>query len=147
LKKEDMHMQNEQRKAQNRRNRLRRGMSLIEIMVAVTIFVMLSAGVAVYLIPKVQEARVSRTITDIRQIESALTLYRARKGRAPDTGTGLKALVDSQDLKEIPKDPWGNDYLYMLDKGEPVIKSLGADGQEGGEGGNSDIISNNLPKQ
>jgi general secretion pathway protein G len=44
----------------------------------------------------------------------------------------------------IPKDAWGNDFIYevMPASGKPfVIKSLGADGQEGGEGYDTDLLS------
>ena len=45
---------------------------------------------------------------------------------------------------EIPKDAWGNDFVYELDppSGKPfVIISYGADGEEGGEGDDADLYS------
>jgi len=126
------------RKALNRR---RRGMSLIEIMVAVAILVMLSAGVAVLVIPRMEEARVNKTILEIKETEKALQLYKVRKGKYPDVTTGFKALVDSQDLSGMPKDGWNNDLIYMLEQGNPLIKSYGADGQEGGSDTNADITN------
>jgi general secretion pathway protein G len=45
---------------------------------------------------------------------------------------------------KIPKDPWGNDYVYKVGsvQGEDYcIISYGADGAEGGEGKNADINS------
>ena len=47
-------------------------------------------------------------------------------------------------LKNLPNDPWGKPYGYQLpgENGQPyVIFSLGADGQQGGEGENADIRS------
>lgn len=44
----------------------------------------------------------------------------------------------------IPKDGWGRDFVYRLapESGKPfVIISLGADGQEGGEGNDADLKS------
>ena len=46
--------------------------------------------------------------------------------------------------KDIPKDPWGHDYLYKYPRrhgDEPDIICLGPDGQPGGEGINADIVS------
>jgi general secretion pathway protein G len=46
--------------------------------------------------------------------------------------------------KEIPKDPWGHDYLYKYpgEHGdEPDIISYGLDGQPGGDGLNADVVS------
>jgi general secretion pathway protein G len=39
----------------------------------------------------------------------------------------------------VPLDPWGNEYAYMSDGYNIVIKSFGADGVDGGEGYNADI--------
>jgi len=46
--------------------------------------------------------------------------------------------------KELPKDGWGRDFIYRVnpESGEPfVIISRGADGKEGGEGYNADLLS------
>ena len=46
--------------------------------------------------------------------------------------------------QDIPKDPWGHDYVYKYpgEHGdEPDIISYGADGQVGGDGLNADIAS------
>ena len=42
-------------------------------------------------------------------------------------------------LDKMPKDAWGNDYVYTLENGRPVVTSYGADGVPGGEGPNADI--------
>ena len=45
--------------------------------------------------------------------------------------------------KDIPLDPWGTEYNYSVtsDNLKPfVLKSFGADGAEGGEGDDEDII-------
>ena len=47
--------------------------------------------------------------------------------------------------QEIPKDPWGHDFIYHFPgehgNDEPDILSLGRDGQPGGEGYDADIVS------
>jgi general secretion pathway protein G len=118
-----------------------RGMTLVEIMVVITILGLIAAAVTVAVVPKIEQARHERAGLDIKAIEQALTLYYAKKGSYPDTSTGLKALVDTQNLEQMPKDPWGNEYQYMLDNGKPLIKSYGRDGKEGGEGADADITN------
>jgi general secretion pathway protein G len=119
--------------------RAARGMTLIEIMVVLVILGLIASAVVIAVFPQLQKARVDRTTLDIGNIDSALKLYNARKGKFPDTTTGLKALVDMEILDKMPKDAWGNDYVYTLENGRPVVTSYGADGTPGGDGPNADI--------
>jgi general secretion pathway protein G len=122
-----------------------RGMTLIEIMVVITIIGLIAAAVTVAVIPQLQKAQVDRTVLDIKNVEGALKLYYARKGNYPDTATGLKALVDMQILDKMPQDAWNHDYVYVLERGRPIITSYGRDGVPGGEGPDADIT--NRPDQ
>ena len=124
---------------QNRKRRMSRGMTLIEIMVVITILGLIAAAVAIAVVPRLEEARHDRAVLDIKSIEGALKLYYAKKGVYPDTATGFKALVDTQILETMPKDPWNHDYVYMYEAGKPVIISYGRDGVPGGEGPDADI--------
>ena len=127
------------KKTQQRRRR--RGMTLIEIMVVITILGLIMAAVGVAVIPKLDEAKQDTARLDMANINQALKLYYTKKGKFPDTGTGLKALVDTNNLEKVPQDPWGHEYVYMLEAGKPVIMSYGADGTQGGEGPDADISS------
>jgi len=126
---------------QKQQRRRRRGMTLIEIMVVITILGLIAAAVGVAVIPQLQEARQRTAALDIEQIQTALKLYYAKKGKFPDTSSGLSALVEANALERLPKDPWNNDYVYLNEGGKPVIISYGADGTAGGEDGNADISS------
>ncbi len=116
-----------------------RGMTLIEIMVVITIIGLIAAAVTVAVLPQLQKAQLDRASLDIKSIEGALKLYYAKKGNFPDTATGLKGLVDQQILDKVPQDPWNHDYVYVLERGKPVITSYGRDGVPGGEGPDADI--------
>jgi len=116
-----------------------RGMTLIEIMVVITIIGLIAAAVTVAVLPQLQKAQMDRATLDIKSIEGALKLYYAKKGNFPDTATGLKALVDQQILDKVPQDPWNHDYVYVLERGKPIITSYGRDGVPGGEGPDADI--------
>jgi len=118
-----------------------RGMTLIEIMVVLVILGLIASAVVIAVFPQLQRARVDRTTLDIGNLDSALKLYNARKGKFPDTTTGFKALIDLEIIDKPPKDAWGNDYVYTLENGRPVIVSYGADGVPGGDGPNADITN------
>ncbi len=64
-----------------------------------------------------------RSNNDIPNIMNGLKTYYLQKGKYPDTGTGLKALVDAQILDKIPTDPWQHPYVYMLEANKPVVSS------------------------
>ncbi|MEO6185539.1 MAG: type II secretion system major pseudopilin GspG [Steroidobacteraceae bacterium] len=142
-----------------RRNHgLQRGFTLIEIMVVVVIIGLLAAVVTQQLMGNVDNARVSKAKQDIRQLETALTLYKLDNFRYPTTEQGLAALVqkpadpavthwkDGGYIKRVSKDPWGRDYLYESPgtHGDLDLYTLGADGQAGGEKSDADIGNWNL---
>jgi general secretion pathway protein G len=116
-----------------------RGMTLIEIMVVLVILGLIASAVVIAVFPQLQKARVDRTVLDIGNLENAFKLYNARRGKFPDTATGFKALVDMEIIDKMPKDAWGNDYVYVLENGRPIITSYGADGVPGGDAYNADI--------
>jgi general secretion pathway protein G len=129
-----------------------RGFTLIEIMVVVVILGILAALIAPNVISRIDDAQVVKVQQDIRALESALKLYRLDNFRYPNTEEGLAALVTPpQDpnarwpaggyLDRLPKDPWNGDYVYLHpgNQAEFDIYTLGRDGQQGGEGLDSDV--------
>lgn len=120
------------------KKRQQRGMTLVEIMVVLVIIGLIAGAVVVAVVPQMEAARRDSAANDIHSIHNALKLYYTKKGNYPDTGTGLKVLVDQQYLEKIT-DPWGNEYVYMNEGNKPVVISYGRDGQQGGEGPDADI--------
>lgn len=131
-------------KLQSRNRRPRRGMTLIEIIVVITILSLLMAAVGIAVIPRLEEAKVDRAKMDIGNIQNALKTYYAKKGQYPDTGGGFKALVDMQILEKMPTDPWDKEYVYLNEGGKPTVMSYGRDGTPGGTDIDEDISSKNL---
>ena len=127
-----------------RRKNKSRGMTLIEIIVVITILSLLMAAVGVAVIPQLEQAKVDRAKMDIGNIQNALKTYYAKKGNYPDTGGGLKAVVDAQILEKMPTDPWDHEYVYLNEGGKPVIMSYGKDGAPGGSESDADISSKDL---
>lgn len=132
-------MRNVSTKRKSRRSKLGRGMTLIEIMVVITIIGIIAAAVSIAVVPKLEQAKRETASTDIHTIEGALKLYYMKKGHYPDTATGLQGLVSTQTLDKLPKDPWGNSYVYLNENGKPVVTSYGSDGQPGGDGNAADV--------
>ena len=131
-----------------------RGFTLIEIMVVVVILAILGTLVAPQILGRIDEARVTKAKNDLRLYESALDLYRMDNFKYPTTDQGLDALVHKPNdpnlknyrmegyVKQLQKDPWGHDYVYVAPgtNGAPYdLLSLGADGQPGGSGLDADI--------
>lgn len=135
----------------HRRSHTQQGFTLIEIMVVVIILGILAAIVAPNVIGRVGDAQVTAAKSDIRGIENAMKLYRLDNFNYPSSEQGLQALVSKpadpnirnwkQYLERLPKDPWGNPYLYLNpgNNGEIDIYTLGRDGRPGGEGEDADI--------
>ena len=125
------------------------GFTLIEIMVVVFILGLLVTLVAPKIIGRTDEARRTKAAADIKGIEEALNLFKLDNGFYPNTSEGIQALVQRPGnaknwnpdgyLDHVPVDPWGNNYVYLSDGQNVVVKSYGADGQDGGEGKNADI--------
>ncbi|MDR3579400.1 MAG: type II secretion system major pseudopilin GspG [Oryzomonas sp.] len=136
----------------------RRGFTLIEIMVVIVILALLAALVGPKIMGRTDDAKIQTTKTQIRNLESALKLYKLDNGVYPTTEQGLNALVTKPTVgvipksykdggylesKNVPKDGWGNDYLYVSpgEHGDYDLYSYGADGVKGGDGKNADINS------
>lgn len=118
-----------------------RGVTLIEIIVVITILGLLTAAVAIAVIPQLDQAKRDRAKQDIATIQTCLKTFYAKKGNYPDTATGLKGLVDIQCLEKMPTDPWDTDYVYLNEGGKPVVVSYGKDKSPGGQENDADISS------
>ena len=131
-----------------------KGFTLIELMVVLVILGVLAAIIAPKIMDRPDEARIIAAKQDISSVVQALKLYRLDNIRYPSTEQGLQALVTKPAiepipsnwksggyLERLPKDPWGNAYLYLNPgrNGEIDVFSLGPDGQTGGEGKDADI--------
>jgi general secretion pathway protein G len=136
----------------------KKGFTLIEVMVVIVILALLAALVAPKMMGRADDAKITKTRVDIEGIKSALKLYKLDNGNYPSTEQGLSALITKPtvgvipksykdegylDTKKVPKDPWGNEYLYVSpgEHGDYDLFSYGPDGAKGGEGKNADITS------
>ncbi len=100
------------------------GFTLLEIMLVVGIIVII-LGVAVSKLGNTTGvAKDMRVRADIQAISTQLKLYESVNGFLPTTEQGLQALVTPPEsdpkptrwyqlFKELPQDPWSNNYLYL----------------------------------
>ncbi|MFP3867520.1 MAG: type II secretion system major pseudopilin GspG [Desulfobacteraceae bacterium] len=135
------------------KNRRQSGFTLIELMIVLFILGLLAALVAPRLMGRVGKAKVKAASTQMQLLATALDLFYLDIGRYPTEEEGLQALYQRPANlsqwsgpylnKAVPKDPWGNDYIYKSpgEHGPYDLISLGADGSPGGEGDNQDITN------
>lgn len=130
------------------------GFTLIELLVVLAILAMLAGLVGPSVMRQLGGAKSKSAALQIRDLESALEMYKLDVGRYPSNEDGLEAIVvrppgaggwNGPYLKkgELPRDPWGNPYQYRRPgkSGEFDIVSLGADAAPGGEGENADVTN------
>jgi len=134
------------------------GFTLIEMLIVIALIGMIAAFVGTNVIRKYNQSQVDGTKIIMRNIGITLDDFRRVCNFYPTTEQGLDALVkppqgricknyDSEGFikgGKVPKDAWGNDFLYVSDGNKYTITSLGQDGAPGGEGFNKDITSDDL---
>jgi general secretion pathway protein G len=145
------------KKEEKCRNEREAGFTFIEIMVAVMILFILMGVAGFTYIRYVGKARTAAAKNQIQIFSIALNSYYLDCGDYPTAEQGLAALWEKPILepmpvgwagpymdKQIPKDPWGHEYEYLCPgpSGLPFgLRSFGADGMEGGEANDRDIVS------
>jgi general secretion pathway protein G len=129
------------------------GFTLLELLVVLGIIAMLAGIVGPQVMKHMGESKVKAAKVQIEELMAALDMYKLDLGSYPTSKQGLKALIESPDSTKywngpylrklkVPADPWKNDYVYIFPgkHGKFDLYSLGADGVEGGEDDNRDIL-------
>lgn len=133
------------------------GWSFMETLIVISIVMILTASVGFMAVGSLEKARVAAAKTQIDSFCVALEAFYIDCGSYPTAEQGLAALRKQSEIepvyenwngpyiyKDVPKDPWGNDYEYTIpgpDGNSFGIRSFGPDGKEGGDGKNADITS------
>ena len=136
-----------------KKRRKQHGFTLIELLIVMVILGLLAALVGPKMFGKVGKSKQKAAQAQISMFGTALDTYRLDVGKYPTSDMGLQALRVAPDdakkwdgpylPKEVPLDPWGNEYQYVSpgEHGDYDLISLGADGSSGGEGEDTDIVS------
>jgi general secretion pathway protein G len=136
----------------------RRGFTLIEILVVITVIAILASLVSPMIFRNVGDAKTTAARAQIEIFALALDAYRLDNDYYPGTSQGLAALQQPPLgepaarnwrgpylRKGVPPDPWGGEYLYRSpgDSNPSAydILSLGRDGRPGGTGEDADLNS------
>ncbi len=132
---------------------MRKGFSLLELMIVIIILGLLAALVMPNLIEKGEEAKRKLVCVQMKNIMQTLNMFKADQGTYPTTEEGLKALVKNPNKEKypnypaqgyfsdgrLPKDSWKHNFIYIFNGTRPDLISLGSDGKEGGTGDAADI--------
>ena len=123
----------------------------IELMIVIVILGLLATMIMPKILSRPEQARRLKAKVEIRNIESALALFKTDTGRFPTTSEGLDSLMSdpgirgySQDgyLDKLSPDPWGNKYAYLspgVNRRDYDLLSYGKDGESGGAANDADI--------
>jgi general secretion pathway protein G len=135
-------------------NRTETGFTLLELLVVLGIIAMLAGIVGPQVMKHMGESKTKAAKVQIEEMAATLDMYKLDLGSYPSSEQGLQALIESPDSakrwngpylskSKIPLDPWQQEYHYVSPgaHGKFDLFTLGADGKEGGEGEDQDIVS------
>ncbi len=127
------------------------GFTLLELLVVLAILGLIASFAAPRVFKALSGAETDAARIQLENLGTGIDLYRLEVGKYPPD---LEALVKKPTevdkwngpyLKKavIPKDPWGNEYIYRQpgEHGPYDLLTLGADNVEGGEGAKQDVVS------
>ncbi|CAG1023402.1 Type II secretion system protein G [Patescibacteria group bacterium] len=127
--------------------------TLLELLVVLAIIAMMAGIVGPQVMKHLGESKNKAAKVQIEELMAALDMYKLDIGKYPTTKEGLKALIlappnikywNGPYLRKptVPVDPWQNEYVYVFPgkHGKFDLYSMGADGIEGGEAENRDIV-------
>ena len=139
-----------------RKKQRRKAFTLVELLVVIVIISMLAAFAAPRLFKVVAKSKRDLAPARLAVVGGAIERFAIDCGRYPDDSEGLQVLLEMPEEMEGKWngpyckrsdliDPWETPIVYIaegvVNVGSYDLVSLGADGQEGGEGPNEDIVN------
>jgi general secretion pathway protein G len=129
-----------------RKKRIKYGFTMVELMAMLIIIGLLATLVVTKVASKIDQARETTTKANLKALAAAVNQFRMDTARFPTEDEGLLALIEQPsdvetwepggylETTEIPKDGWGNEFIFELypESGKQfVIRSCGPDGEQG----------------
>ena len=105
-----------------------RGMTLIEIMVVLVILGLIAGAIGYNVFQSLKDAQVKTAKLDLQALSNSIDLYHVDTGQWPES---MQQLLPKY-VREIRKDPWGKDYVYLKSGEGYDVYSYGPDKAQGG---------------
>ncbi|MDD2699148.1 MAG: type II secretion system major pseudopilin GspG [Arcobacteraceae bacterium] len=112
----------------------KKAFTLMELMVVIIILGLLASFVLPSLTGKSDEAKVKITCIEMKNIAQAIKMYKIDNSSYPSTSEGLNILIEKKYFEDgkLPKDSWGNPFIYTDGENGFELISFGGDKSEGG---------------
>ena len=127
------------------------GFTLVELLVVLAILALIASFAGPQVFRWLGDSKTKTAKVQIANLGSGVDLYKLEVGSYPPNLSALVARPSGAaqwngpylQKKKVPVDPWGNPYVYRFPgrEGPYDIVSYGADGSEGGDGENRDVVS------
>ena len=113
----------------------KKAFTLMQLMVVIIILGLLASFVLPSITGKSEEAKEKVVCIQMKNIASALKMYKVDNSSYPSTSEGLKLLVEKKYFEDgkLPKDSWKQDFIYTSNDNGFEIISFGANKKEGGD--------------
>lgn len=114
---------------------MKKAFSLMELMVVIIILGLLAAFVLPNLTGKSEEAKDKIVCIQMKSIAQTLKMYKLDTSSYPQTEEGLNTLVEKKYFEDgkLPKDAWGNKFIYIQNEDSFDLVSMGSDKKESTE--------------
>lgn len=134
----------------------KKGFTIVEILVVIILISLIATVIVPKMFKGIGEQKARLTKAKMATLETAVQRFYLDCERYPDDSEGLEALLTPPSgLEDFWKGPylkasdlldaWKNPYIYVangtINPGSFDLISYGADGVEGGEGDNADIVN------
>lgn len=108
-----------------------RGVTLFEVLIVVAILAMVAGGVAVFALPRFQDAQKKTAEAGARTIRMAVQQWQAANNET-SCPTVSQLIQDKQlDTGQNTNDPWGQSYTLSCTEDEVTVTSNGPDKKKG----------------
>ncbi len=127
------------------------GFTLVEMLLVLVILAALAAVVVPKFAGRSKQAKIAAAKSEIKGLETALDAFEIDNTYYPKSGNLEELVVQPNNTPDwrgpyikrgVPKDPWGNDYLYEYpgshNRNGYDLSSFGPDGRAGGD---DDIVN------
>ena len=130
------------------------GFTLMEMLVVLVVIGLIAAVAIPQVMKLLGGAKAKAARIQLQTVQNGLSYFELDVGRFPSDSEGLQALMTApatasawsgpyvRNQKQLI-DPWGRPLIYKAEaRGKPyILETFGADGKEGGNGDDVDIVA------